>query len=195
MNNQPFRAMVCSSFFMILLLGSSSFAQEKSDPAAQDKPSDAKASGQNSEKEKPKGEEPEANTNAGTDALQKATQNPVASLISVPIQNNNNFSISPGNRTQDIMNIQPVVPVGVAKDWNLIVRWIVPVVYQPLPIPPVTPQTGVYGFGDMTPTFFLSPKKPGKLIWGAGPVFQLPTATSTFLGQGKLGMGPSIVAL
>jgi hypothetical protein len=49
--------------------------------------------------------------------------------------------------------------------------------------------------GDMVPTFFISPKKPGKLIWGVGPVFQLPTATNTLLGQGKLGLGPSIVVL
>jgi hypothetical protein len=47
----------------------------------------------------------------------------------------------------------------------------------------------------MVPTFFISPKNPGRLIWGAGPVFQLPTATSTYLGQGKLGIGPSIVVL
>ncbi len=161
----------------------------------QDKP-EAKPATQNSAKAKPKdAEEPEANTNAGAEALQKATQNPVASLISVPIQNNNNFGISPGDRTQDVLNIQPVIPVGISKNWNLIVRWIMPIVYQPLPIPPADPQTGVYGFGDMVPTFFLSPKKPGKLIWGLGPVFQLPTATSTYLGQGKLGIGPSAVAL
>jgi hypothetical protein len=47
----------------------------------------------------------------------------------------------------------------------------------------------------MLPTFFISPKNPGRLTWGAGPVFQLPTATSTYLGQGKLGIGPSIVVL
>jgi hypothetical protein len=178
-------------------------AQTQSDDAAspkpettaslQDKP-EAKPANQNSGKAKPKAEEePEANTNAGAEALQKATQNPVASLISVPIQNNNNFGIDPGYRTQDVLNIQPVIPVGISKNWNLIVRWIMPIVYQPLP--PVDPQTGVYGFGDMVPTFFLSPKKPGKLIWGIGPVFQLPTATSTFLGQGKFGIGPSAVAL
>src|SRR5271163_4358404 len=170
MNNQGFRAMVCSSFFMILLLGSSSFAQEKSDPAAQDKPSDAKASEQNSEKEKPKGEEPEANTNAGTDALQKATQNPVASLISVPIQNNNNFGVVPGYRTQDVLNIQPVVPVSISKDWNLIIRVVTPIIWQPVPNQPGAPETGEYGLGDLQPTFFLSPKKTGKMIWGAGPV-------------------------
>jgi hypothetical protein len=160
----------------------------------QEKPA-AKPADKNSGKAKPGAEEPEANTNAGAEALQKATQNPVASLISVPIQNNNNFGISPGDRTQDVLNIQPVIPVGISKNWNLIVRWIMPIVYQPLPIPPADNQTGVYGFGDMVPTFFLSPKKPGKLIWGIGPVFQLPTATSTFLGQGKFGIGPSAVAL
>jgi hypothetical protein len=54
---------------------------------------------------------------------------------------------------------------------------------------------GVFGFGDMNPTFFLSPAKPGKLIWGAGPTFMLPTATSRFLGQGKFSLGPSFVVL
>jgi hypothetical protein len=138
---------------------------------------------------------PAADADRGAEALAKATQNPVASLISVPVQNNNNFGISPGYRTQDVLNLQPVIPVGISKDWNLIVRWITPIVYQPLPNQQGTPETGVYGFGDMLPTFFLSPKKPGKLIWGAGPVFQLPTATSTYLGQGKLGLGPSVVLL
>src|SRR5258708_3039928 len=59
-----------------------------------------------------------------------------------------------------------------------------------------TPQINFPGLlGDMMPTFFISPKRPGKLIWGVGPVFQLPTATNTFLGQGKLGIGPSTVVL
>ena len=136
-----------------------------------------------------------ANTSAGTEALQKATQNPVASLISVPIQNNTNFGIEPGYRNQDVLNIQPVIPMGISKDWNLIVRWITPIIYQPIPNAPNTPETGVYGLGDMQPTFFLSPRKPGKVIWGVGPIFQLPTATSNYLGQGKLGMGPSVVVL
>jgi hypothetical protein len=140
-------------------------------------------------------QEPEANTASGSEALQKATQNPVASLISVPVQNNTNFGVNPGYRTQDVLNIQPVIPIGISKDWNLIVRWITPIVWQPLPNEPGTPETGQYALGDMQPSFFVSPKKPGKLIWGAGPVIQLPTATNTFLGQGKLGLGPSIVLL
>src|SRR6267143_2934460 len=65
--------------------------------------------------------------------LLKATQNPVASLISVPVQNNTNFNLGPADRTQDILNIQPVIPVGLSKDWNLIVRWITRVVWQPVP--------------------------------------------------------------
>jgi len=132
---------------------------------------------------------------ANTNALQKATQNPVASLISVPIQNNSNFGVNPGDRTQDVLNIQPVVPLSMSKDWNLVIRWIMPIVYQPLPNPSSTIETGVYGFGDMQPTFFLVPKKTSKLIWGAGPIVQIPTATSEYLGQGKLGLGPSVVLL
>ncbi len=168
-------------------------------PAArpQDQSSTAPQSGTGSTQTKPKpdSEEPEAGSSAATEALQKATQNPVASLISVPVQNNNNFGVEPGYRNQDVLNIQPVIPIGISKDWNLLVRWIMPIVYQPIPNAPGTPETGVYGLGDMVPTFFISPKKPGKLIWGAGPVFQLPTATNTYLGQGKLGIGPSIVLL
>jgi hypothetical protein len=111
------------------------------------------------------------------------------------VQNNSNFGVYPGYRTQDVLNIQPVIPIGISKDWNLIVRWIAPIVYQPLPNQPGTPETGQYGLGDMVPSFFISPKNPGKLIWGIGPVLQLPTATSTYLGQGKLGLGPTAVAL
>lgn len=127
-----------------------------------------------------------------TDKLVKATQNPVASLISVPVQNNSNFNIGTADRTQDVLNVQPVIPMRISEDWNLILRWITPVIWQPVPN---QKDIGVYGFGDMVPTFFFSPAKPGKLIWGAGPVFQLPTATSYYTGQGKFGMGPSLVLL
>jgi len=153
-------------------------------------------------------------SSGGAGDLQKAVQNPVASLISVPVQNNSNFGIGPLDRTQNVLNIQPVIPIRASENWNLIIRWIVPVIWQPAPgtanlevfgieenTPPylaaqaVQKSAGVFGFGDMTPSFFFSPAKPGKLIWGVGPVFVLPTATSRVLGQGKLSMGPSIVAL
>jgi hypothetical protein len=127
-----------------------------------------------------------------TSDLQKATQNPVASLISVPVQNNSNFDIGPADRTQNVLNIQPVIPIRISEDWNLIIRWITPVISQPIPS---QKDLFYFGVGDMQPTFFFSPAKPGRLIWGVGPVFQLPTATSDFTGQGKFGLGPSVVAL
>src|SRR5260370_7944442 len=118
-----------------------------------------------------------------TGDLQKATQNPVASLISVPLQNNTNFGAKPGYRSQNVLDIQPVIPIGISKDWNLLVRWITPIIYQPVPNAPGTPETGEYGLVDMMPTFFISPKRPGKLIWGVRPDFQFPTATNTLLGK------------
>ena len=127
-----------------------------------------------------------------TEALAKATQNPVASLISVPLQNNSNFYVGAYNRTQDIFNIQPVIPQRIAENWMLITRVVQPIVWQPYSSQDTG---GQVGFGDMNPTFFLSPAKPGKLIWGFGPAIVLPTATSTALGQGKLSLGPSAVAL
>jgi len=133
----------------------------------------------------------DASASAAAD-LQKAVQNPVASLISVPIQNNSNFGVGPYNRMQDVLNIQPVIPANISKNWMLISRIIQPIVWQPYPN-----QTtgGEYGLGDMSPTFFLSPRKPGKVIWGVGPAFVIPTATNSILGQGKFSIGPSFVAL
>jgi hypothetical protein len=132
------------------------------------------------------------------DKLRKEAQNPIASLISVPIQENWNFGIDPGYRTQNVLNIQPVIPIDVGKDWNLIIRWITPVIYQPVAVPQVSGsqvQTGYYGLGDMQPAFFFSPQK-SKVIWGAGPQLLLPTATKTgILGQGQFGLGPTVVAL
>jgi hypothetical protein len=128
---------------------------------------------------------------AENDSLVKATQNPVASLISVPLQNNSNFAVGHYDRTQDIYNI-PVIPKRISEDWFLITRVIQPFVWQPT----ATQNTsGELGLCDMNPTFFLSPAHPGKLIYGVGPTMVFPTATSSVLGQGKLSFGPSVVAL
>jgi hypothetical protein len=130
---------------------------------------------------------------ANGDALRKAAQNPIASLISVPVQNNNNFGIGPDGRIQDVVNIQPVIPARLGENWNLITRIITPIIYQPTVSQPIN--QGAYGFGDLNPSFFLSPAKPGKIIWGAGTAIVLPTATNPVLGQGKWSMGPSVVVL
>jgi hypothetical protein len=134
---------------------------------------------------------PAAATN--TDALRKAAQNPIANLISVPVQNNNNFGVGPDNRTQDVLNIQPVIPTQLGENWNLITRIITPIIFQPTSSQPVN--QGGYGFGDLNPSFFFSPAKPRKIIWGVGPTLVLPTATNPVLGQGKWSAGPSVVVL
>lgn len=192
-------------FLCILMLAfaPTAMSQEKTDGVQQAQDKSAKPQVKDKDKEEPPvdvegtqvatEETPAAAANS--DALRKAAQNPVASLISVPIQNNNNFGINPGYRTQDVLNIQPVIPVKVSDNWNLIVRWITPIIYQPFPTPSPAPQIGVYGLGDMQPTFLLSPRKPHKIIWGVGPIIQIPTATSQYLGQGKLALGPNIVVL
>ena len=91
------------------------------------------------------------------------------------------------SRVQDVLNIQPVIPISLNEDWLLITRWITPIVYQPNI---AVPTGGANGLGDLNPTFFLSPARLGKLIWGIGPTFLLPTATDPTLGQGKWGAGP-----
>jgi hypothetical protein len=126
------------------------------------------------------------------EALRKAAQNPIASLISVPIQNVTSFNIGPTDRIQNVINIQPVIPLKLNENWNLILRIITPIISQPTG--PTSGQTA-FGFGDINPTFFFAPAKPGKLIWGAGPTVVLPTAASRYLGQGKLSLGPAVVGL
>ncbi len=168
------------SFFSMLLSNLPAFTQDKSDST---QPAQSTTTGA-----KPGAPTPEEQA----EALQKATQNPVASLISVPLQNNSNFSIGPYDRTRNVLNIQPVIPAHITKNWNLITRIIQPIVWQPYPN---QPSGGEFGFGDMNPSFFLSPFKPGKLIWGAGPTFVIPTATSDITGQGKFSLGPSVVVL
>jgi len=124
------------------------------------------------------------------DKLLANFQNPVGSLVSVPFQNNTNFPIGQFSRVQDVLNIQPVIPLNLSEDWLLITRWITPVVYQPNLL---NPAGGANGLGDLNPSLFLSPAHPGKLIWGVRPTFLFPTATDPTLGQNKWGAGPSVV--
>jgi hypothetical protein len=134
---------------------------------------------------------PDIKASAGD--LAKATQNPVASLVSVPLSNVTDFTIGPFGRDRNtVLQFQPVVPIGLSDNWNLITRTIGALVYQP---DISQPHQGTFGLNDINPSFFLSPAAPGKLIWGAGPTFLLPTASDDVLGTGKLSIGPAIVAL
>lgn len=123
--------------------------------------------------------------------LQTASQNPIADLVSVPFQSNTNFNAGPFNRTQEVLNIQPVVPMHLNDEWNLISRTIIPVMSQPSPLT----DSNINGVGDITQSLFFSPVHPGKLIWGVGPVFTIPSASDPFLGTGKVLAGPTAVFL
>jgi hypothetical protein len=126
--------------------------------------------------------------------LAKKLSNPVAALISVPLQNNFDFGAGPnGDGFQYKLNIQPVVPFSLNADWNLISRTIVPYVYQE----DVIGTSSQSGLSDTVQSLFLSPKEPtgGGWIWGAGPVLLLPTATDDLLGTEKWGAGPTAVLL
>lgn len=128
-----------------------------------------------------------------TEKLARAAQNPVADMVSIPFQDNVGLGYGPGNRdTQNVLNIQPVIPLHVTEDWNVITRTILPIVTQPS----FTGGSATTGLGDLTVTAFLSPAKPGHVIWGVGPVASFPTATSPLTGsQSTWGLGPSAVVL
>jgi hypothetical protein len=135
-------------------------------------------------------------TEAGWDQdaeLAKQLQNPVASLISVPFQNNFEFNLGPtGDGFKYTLNFQPVIPVSLSKDWNLIIRTIVPIVSQD----DVIPGTSQSGLSDITQSFFFSPKKPvGGLILGFGPVMLYPSATDSLLCTERWGAGPTVLVL
>ena len=125
-----------------------------------------------------------------TDELAKQTQNPVASLISVPLQGNWDFGLGERDATGTLLNIQPVMPFGVSKSTNLILRVIMPLASQPGP-----DGVRVNGLGDVLATAFFSPARPGRITWGVGPAVLMPAATNNALGTEKFSVGPSVVVL
>jgi hypothetical protein len=133
-----------------------------------------------------------AQSSSGAD-LAKKLSNPVAALISVPFQYNYNEGYGDGNGKQNYVNIQPVIPISISADWNLISRTILPVIWQD---DVITGKGSQSGFGNTLQSFLFSPKSPtaADLIWGVGPVLQLPTATDD-LAPDQWGAGVTGVAL
>ena len=126
------------------------------------------------------------------DLAQELT-NPIADLMTVPIQMTTDNNIGPNDKGSKIQtNIQPVIPFEVGENWNLLTRTIVPVISQDEIVPGAGSQ---FGLGDISMSFFFSPKKSDGLIWGAGPIALLPTATDNLLGGKKWGIGPAGIAL
>ena len=118
------------------------------------------------------------------DELAKQTQNPVASLINVPLQGNWDFGLGDRDATGTLLNIQPVMPFGINPSTNVILRVIMPLTSQP-----GTDGVRVNGLGDIVATAFFSPAQSGRIIWGAGPVVLLPAATNNSIGTEKFGLG------
>jgi hypothetical protein len=124
--------------------------------------------------------------------LAKQVQNPIANLISVPLQENLDYNIGPYDRARSTLNVQPVIPLHLSSGWMLIPRIITPFVYQP---DTGNPGGGSSGLGDINPNFYFSPVEHGPLMWGVGPAFLLPTATQRTIGQGKWAMGATVVGV
>jgi hypothetical protein len=111
----------------------------------------------------------------------------------VPFQNNANFGVGPFNRTQDVLNIEPVIPMHLGSDWIVISRTIVPLTSQPDPVF----DSSSYGIGDTSESLILSPADSGikDFSWGFGPILTAPTASDAILGTGKVLLGPEAVII
>lgn len=124
--------------------------------------------------------------------LAKKLNNPVSSLISVPLQYNHDCCFGPDEGARETLNIQPVIPVSLNDDWNMIVRTIVPIIHQARTSPSAGPATGL---GDVTQSFFFSPKATsGGITWAIGPAFLWPVGESE-LGAKQWGAGPTALVL
>jgi hypothetical protein len=130
---------------------------------------------------------------AGGDAeLAKQLSNPVSALVSVPLQFNWDQPVGLDDDTRFTLNFQPVVPFSLNSDWNMIVRWIMPYVAQPRLFEGAVPTSGL---SDIVASVFFSPAKPGRFVWGVGPVLMLPATADPLLGSGKWAVGPTVVIL
>jgi hypothetical protein len=123
--------------------------------------------------------------------LAKKLANPIANLISVPLQSNFDVGIGKFNGSKTVLYIQPVIPIALSPKLNLITRWILPIVSQYDITGEGTSQSGL---GDAVITGFIGPSQ-SKLTWGVGPALLIPTATNQYIGGKKWGIGPSVVML
>lgn len=130
--------------------------------------------------------------NADASELAKKLSNPVASLISFPMQGNFDFGVGAGSGWRFTLNVQPVIPIKLSENWNLISRTIIPVIHQAGVTGPNSSQSGL---GDTVQSLFFSPNKSEPFIWAVGPVILIPTATDASLGTQKWGLGPTVLLL
>ncbi|MGE0226407.1 MAG: hypothetical protein AB7F35_26640 [Acetobacteraceae bacterium] len=137
----------------------------------------------------PPGQANDASAAENATDLAKKLQNPIGNLYSFPFQSNTNFNYGPHRGTQEILNIQPVIPIHISPDWNIITRAILPLIWQPSLQPA---RTVPFGTGPTTFSAFLSPANPvNGWLWGIGPVVQIPTISDASLGSNVWGAGPT----
>lgn len=123
--------------------------------------------------------------------LARKLANPISDLVSVPFQFNWEQDVGPNEATRFILNVQPVMPFAMSKDWNLIARVIVPFVSQPALVEGGSP---AFGVSDVFASLFFSPSRPG-VTWGVGPAISLPSTSIASLGTEQWSAGPTVVVL
>jgi hypothetical protein len=126
---------------------------------------------------------------ANSQELAKKLVNPLTDMVSIPFQFNWINNVGPEKELRTVIYLQPVVPISISKDWNLIGRWVTPYVSQPSAF------GGSSGIGDVMAQAFFSPKTSGTFSWGVGPMFNLPTTTDPMLGLGKWSAGPAVAVM
>jgi hypothetical protein len=130
---------------------------------------------------------------ANTEELAKKLANPIGGLISVPLQNNIDYDMGSFHGSKYTLNFQPVIPIQLSGKFNLITRYIIPIVDQHDISKEGESQSGL---SDATVSAFFTPisNKAGP-IWGAGPAFLFPTGTNDFLSARKWAIGPTFIIL
>lgn len=123
-----------------------------------------------------------------SEQLSKEAANPLADLMSFPFQNNLDFGLGEFDRTRNVLNIQPVIPLAGGK---IITRTITPFVW----LPDVTAESGSLssGLSDITFTAFYA-LPAGSVTLGIGPVIDIPSG-GNLRGSKKWSLGPSMVVL
>jgi len=133
-----------------------------------------------------------ARADLSNEELAKLSQNPLSPNISLPFQNNISFNAGPREKTKNVLNIQPIIPVGGYGDWKVVTRTVLPIINEPSA---VAGEGSKSGLGDLQFNLFLSPAQQQGPIWRMGAVMQLPTHTDPVLGNDNWGVGPSLVAI
>ena len=137
-------------------------------------------------------------SSASANSQATQAQSPLTPLWSLINENYTNGGVGPLHKTQNIFIVEPIIPLKLTPDWNLITRWNTPITYMPRLAEPVGTFPGIgpeFGLSNMQPQFFFTPAHPGSFTFAVGPALWLPTATNQILGINKTGGGPVFVAL